>query len=185
MSITHATNEEIRQRAEACGGEYYTANYDTVENPLDINEVEELIHEVCKEFAALAAVHKDKPDEELRALYRKQCANNDRKSRFLNQTHKTIANALMQRSVPSEIRDAIFYMLRTKKSSSCPQTSPRKKKIRRWKPCKISSSTLACATNNFFFFFFLWWWWGGPGGPGGEEDCINKILLLLPTHPAF
>ena len=115
MSITHATNDEIRQRAEACGGEYYTASYDTVENPLSIDEVEEMMHMVCEEFAELAARNEEKNDDELRDLYRKEWSKDERKSRFLNHTHKTIANALMQRSVPSEMRDAIFYMLRTKK----------------------------------------------------------------------
>lgn len=116
MSFTMSSNEEIRRQAEACGGEYYTASYDTVENPLNIDEVEDLIKEIQVEFADLARRHPDKLDKDLQQLYRDQHKDNDKKSRFLNRTHKTIADALMKRYVPSEMRDAILYMLKVKKT---------------------------------------------------------------------
>ena len=111
MSFTLSNNEEIRRRAEACGGEYYTASYETVENPLHINEVEALIQEIQSEFVDLARRHPDKLDKELQQLYRDQHQDNDKKSRFLNRTHK-----IMKRYVPSEMRDAILYMLKVKKT---------------------------------------------------------------------
>lgn len=116
MSFTLSNNDEIRRRAEACDGEYYTATYDTVENPLHIDEVGTLIEELQVEFAALARRHPDKLDKDLQALYRNQHKDDARKSRFLNKTHKTIADALMKRYVPSEMRDAILYMLKVKKT---------------------------------------------------------------------
>lgn len=115
-SVTFTNTDEIRKRAEACGGEYYTHEYATVENPLSIHEKEKYILEIRRDYLKFKREQKLADESTFKQLFMKKFINTcPTKKKLVTFTLKTIFDQILQYNCPTKVWDALLLMIQTKK----------------------------------------------------------------------
>lgn len=100
-NIVMADNESIQQKAEACGGEYYTVQYNKVENPLSMDEKKAIMERLKEYFIKLVHDRPELGETELRELLLKNMEKDGDTEMvtFINETHPTLADFIMSKSL--------------------------------------------------------------------------------------
>ena len=104
-TVLLSDQQTIKEKAKACGGEYYTVNYKKVKNPLSMQEKEQIMHRLKEEFRkVLDAAPPAQSEELLRESYVQQAKQkgDNRMVEFITETHPTLATMIMSRDFSEE-----------------------------------------------------------------------------------